>query len=67
MVKKANTIQGKIISDMLKEAMEKIGSNFKEPVTVTIGVRLWDEMIVASNDDLDFVSKYIKKLSKPKK
>jgi len=36
----------------------------KELNKITIGIRLWDEMIVVSDDDLIFVSGYIKKISK---
>lgn len=64
MVKTANTVEWELITQMLKDTMARIQWNFQKPVKITIGIRLWDEMIVASDDDLDFVSKYIKKLHK---
>ena len=67
MVKTANTVEWELITQMLKDTMQRLQSNFQKPIRVTIALRLGDEMIVASDDDLDFVSKYIKKLSKPKK
>ena len=67
MAKTANTVEWELIIQLLKDTMQRLQSNFQKPIQVTIALRLGDEMIVASDDDLDFVSKYIKKLSKPKK